>query len=567
MTKGLAATFRLLTKTKNEAAVGVLVPALDSAHEMIQDQALVALLDRHSVAGQKEVVRRLHELNPRWEAIVDERHGRMAAALRDAVLATDSQLCQNGCRAILWFHEYDLLPALVNAAEDESNPNRELVATTLLQLAELLYDELAAPRDYRNRRDPQLVRQHVIGGLEQSVRRYSKHRRVEVIEAFLLLVHRDNTTLKQILADPLDPSYRPIIDVLTHSPRNGIIRLVLSFLDDPAVPSAAITLLAHRSDPRFVECLTRKIGYEPSAVVAQNLKKIDNLAWLQSEPTLLENFDDAAQFGAVQLAMRSGMSRRAVFKMVEFLMSKGREGGRRAASQALAQFNGAEANSLSLRSLADPDPQVQANLLGQLRQRGIPGALARLVEMLESPHEVVRRAVRESLAEFNFKRFLGAFDMLDDEVRRSTGRMVKKIDPEAIPALKEELTAKSRTRRLRAITVAQAMGAIRDLEQALIERLADEDHVVRAEAARALVRCNSSAVHDALIAARADRSLVVREAAEESLTRLQQSGGGSGTTDTVPFATVLAALQNAPPAPVVTGFPTAPVSADRIPTS
>jgi HEAT repeat protein len=245
--------------------------------------------------------------------------------------------------------------------------------------------------------------------------------------------------------------------------------------------------------------------------------------------------------------MRSGMTRRAVFKMIEFLMSKGREGGRRAASQALAQFNGAEANSLALRSLADPDPQVQANLLGQLRQRGIPGALARLVEMLESPHEIVRRAVRESLAEFNFKRFLAAFDMLDDEVRGSTGRMVRKIDPEAIPALKEELIAKSRTRRLRAITVAQAMKAIPDLEQALIDRLADEDHVVRAEAARALAVCNSPAVREALVKARADRSLVVREAAEESLTRQQQSGGKSGTGDTVPFATVLASLRTEPP--------------------
>ena len=66
------------------------------------------------------------------------------------------------------------MPALINAAEDESNPNRDLVADTLLQLAELLYDELAAPRDYRNRRDPQLVRQHVLGSLEQSVRRYQQ---------------------------------------------------------------------------------------------------------------------------------------------------------------------------------------------------------------------------------------------------------------------------------------------------------------------------------------------------------------------------------------------------------
>jgi hypothetical protein len=523
VSKGLAGTFRLLTKTKNEAAVGVLIPALDSAHATIQDQALVALLDRHSIAGQKEVVRRLHKLNARWEAIVDERHGRMAAALRDAVLATDSQLCENGCRAALWFHEYDLMPALITATEDESNPNRELVATTLLQLAELLYDELAAPRDYRHRRDPQLVRQHVIAGLEESVGRWSKHRRGEVIEAFLLLVHRDNLTLKQILADPLDPSYRPIIEVLTNSPQSGIIRLVLSFLDDPAAPSAAITLLAYRSDSRFVECLTHKIGAEPSAAVAANLKKIDNIAWLQSEPTILENFDDAAQYGAVQLAMRSSMTRRAVFKMLEFLMTRGRDGGRRAASQALAQFNGAEANALAMRGLNDPDPQVQANLLAQLRQRGIPGALARLVEMIESPHEVVRRAVRESLAEFNFKRFLAAFDMLDEEVRRSTGRMVKKIDEEAIPGLKEELNAKSRTRRLRGVGAALAMGAIADLEPALIERLADEDHVVRAEVARALAACHTPAVREALNAARGDRSLVVREAAEESLARIERN--------------------------------------------
>ena len=421
MTQGLDATFRLLTKTKNEAAVGVLIPALDSAHQAIQDQALVALLDRHSIAGQKEIVSRLHEINPRWEAIIDARHGRMSAALRDAALAVNPQLCQNGCRAILWFHEYDLLPALITAAEDEANPNREVVVATLLQLAELLYDELAAPRDYRNRRDPQLVRQHVLGNLEQSVRRYGKHHVNEVIEAFLLLVHRDNATLKQILSDPLDPSYRPIIDVLTHGTRGGIIRLVLSFLDDPAAPSAAITVLAHRADPRFVECLSHKIGAEPTAIVSQNLKKIDNLAWLQSEPTLLEKFDDAAQCGAVQLAVRSAMSRRAVYEMLEFLMDRGSAGGRRAAALALAQFHGAAANALALRGLSDPDPQVQAHLLVQLRPRGIPGALARLIELLESPHEIVRRAVRESLGEFNFKRFLAAFDMLDDDVRRSTG--------------------------------------------------------------------------------------------------------------------------------------------------
>ena len=64
------------------------------------------------------------------------------------------------------------------------------------------------------------------------------------------------------------------------------------------------------------------------------------------------------------------------------------------------------------------------------------------------------------------------------------------------------------------------MGAVPDLEHEFITRLADEDHLVRAEAARALGHCQTGTVVDALREARADRSLVVREAAEESLERL-----------------------------------------------
>jgi HEAT repeat protein len=526
LSEGLETTLRLLTQTKNEAAASLLIPALDSTHVDIQEGALRVLLDRHSEAGSHEIVRRLHLINERWEAIIDQRQGRLTQALRDAVLAKQPQLCANGCRGVLWFREYDLLPALITAAEDESNPNRELVATTLLKLAELLYDELAMRRDYRNRRDPQLVRRHVLGNLEQSVRRYPRHQVGAVIEAFLLLVHRDNVTLKQILLDPLDPVYRPLVDVLTHGQRGGVIRLILSFLDDSRMPSSAVTILAHRSDARFVEALVRKIGAEPSPAIVANLKRIENFAWLQSEPALLEPLDEAGQYAAVQLAMRSGMNRRAVYKMIEFLLQRGNEGGRRAASAALEQFSGADANSLCLRALADRSPQVQANALRQLRSRGIPGALTRLVEMIESPHEIVRIAVRESLAEFNFKRFLAAYDMLDNEVRRSTGLMVRMIDPAAIPQLLEELAAKSRTRRLRAITVAVSMGAAVDVEPQLLERLGDEDHVVRAEAARALGRCNTPAAWHALGEACRDRSVVVQEAAEESLMHLQQLSVG-----------------------------------------
>ena len=136
---------------------------------------------------------------------------------------------------------------------------------------------------------------------------------------------------------------------------------------------------------------------------------------------------------------------------------------------------------------------------------------------LESPYELVRSAARRSLEEFSFDRYLSAFDMLDDEVRQSTGPMVRRVDPTAAHRLLEEIQARSRTRRLRGIAMAAGMNLGLQLQAAIIDRLSDEDHLVRAEAAKALIQCPTEEARQALKLARHDRSLVVQEAAERSL--------------------------------------------------
>src|SRR5688572_3164833 len=154
MAAGLAKTIEVLTSTGNEAAVEVLLPALDSIHPAIQEAALKALMDRWSAAGQREIVRRWNTFDERLKAIVAERPGRIHDALREAVLGSDANLFANACDALLWAKEYDLLPALITAAEDRTNPFGDQASQTLLALADLLYEEVASPRDYRVRRDP-----------------------------------------------------------------------------------------------------------------------------------------------------------------------------------------------------------------------------------------------------------------------------------------------------------------------------------------------------------------------------------------------------------------------------
>ena len=171
-------------------------------------------------------------------------------------------------------------------------------------------------------------------------------------------------------------------------------------------------------------------------------------------------------------------------------------------------------------ALESGDAAIQAAVVPQLRQRGIPGALSRLVEQLDSPHEIVRQAARKALGEFSTERFLAAYDLLDDDVRRTTGALVRKIDPTVITTLNEELKSPSRTRRLRALGAASAARMTVELEPRVLKLLADEDHVVRTEAARALSACDTPTSRQALREALLDRSVTVQEAAEYSLRQL-----------------------------------------------
>jgi len=530
--KGLEKTFRLLTKTKNDAAVSVLLTSLDSARSEVRDGALCALLDRRGDAGGKELLERLPSMDEHWKEIIRARSGRMTGTLRNAVVGSDEAECETACQAIVEFCDYDLMPALINAAEDPSNPMADLMAQTVIELAEQLYDELARPRDKRGRRNPQAVRRSVTTALEGSTKRFGKHKRTEILEAFLVLASRDNFLLKKIIGDPYHEAYLPLVDLLTTSERRGVMRLVLSFLDDTQAPSSAMSILSHRKDRVFIGHLLKKIGFEPATVAKTNLRRIESIPWLTEVDELLGDLNDAEQHAAVQLAIACHIPQDDALAVIEYFLMNGQMSGRCAAAAALANFSGVEANELALAAMDDPEPRVQAAVIPHMRQRGIPGLMNRLLALVDSPAELVRAAIREQLVEFSFERFVGAFDHLSEEVRRTTGLLVKKVDPQAKALLAMEMEAKSRNRRIRAIAMIHAMNMESRMAEELVKLLKDEDHVLRSEAARALGECDGKSVIAALRECLGDRSVAVQEAAEESLQQIgQRAAAAASATD------------------------------------
>lgn len=514
---GLATTFALLERTDNESAIAVLLAGLESSLREVQDRCLTSLLKQRHRGAALHLLRHWDRLSSRWKQQIAERTGWMTSAIQAALTHGEPALVQAACAAAVCTRDYEAFPRLVAVAGDPHHPHQGAAAAAALELCELLAEELAAPRDYRIRRDPQLQRQYVLVVLENSVAQFPLHRRRELLEAFLLLADRENALLKRVLQSPADPLFPPLTEVLAASPRAEIERLLLSYLEDPHAPLAALQILSRRSDLPFFRQLVRKVGAEPPPVVQANLRRIDTFPWLPGHLDILEALREAEQPGAVQLVRTSGMPRPQVLEVLAHLARHGQRSGRRAAVKALAHISGPQADELCVRLLEDEDPQVRAAAASQLRPRGIPGAIERLLTLLDSPHAVEREAARAGLAEFRFEHFLACFDQLNPIARREAAGLVRRVDPQALGKLRVELDAPNRGRRKRALELVVAFDAAAVLEDALLELLRDADPYLRVETLRVLATVDTPAVRRALRDALLDSHPLVQREAERAL--------------------------------------------------
>jgi HEAT repeat protein len=521
--QGLETTLETLAATDNELAVAVLLSALDLPQPAVREGAMRSLLMRQSNVAAGEILRRWDHLSERWKQQIAQRGDWLAGAIRKALLDVHDDLHRIGCEAAVQTNDYDVIPLLVTAATEGATTHADRAASTVLQLAELLAEELAAPRDYRIRRDPQLQRAHVLVSLEKAAVSYPQHGRRELLEAFLLLANRENAALKRVLQSPGDAIFSPLADVLANSSRPGVERLLLSYLDDPFAPLAALQVMVRRRDVVFLRRLLRKIGGEPAPVVRKNMKRIDTIPWMQVNLSLLDALGEHDQPGAVQLAAHSGIPRQLAFEAIAYLLRHGTLAGRRSAAQALAAFRGAAADDLIVRMLDDEDPHVRAAAASQLRPRDIPGGVERLLRLLDSTHQIEREAAQAGLEEFQFDRYLANFDSLAPDARRRTGLLVKQIDPQYAAGLRHELTATTRGRRKRALELIVAMQATAELENEVAHLLQDDDQYLRVEAIRVLATTDTPRIRGALRDSLVDAHPLVQEAAEAALARLVRS--------------------------------------------
>jgi len=510
----------LLSHSRNQATVPVLISALGSQRLDIRLASIHGLAVRRNPEGHGVLLARLPDFGERDLAVLADSvlrsSHRMQQTLRDALLVEGLGQCESACRVILLGRVYQVLPTLVEVAENKRHRHSAQALATVVQLARLLHEEsLARPQDRTC--EPGLIRRQVLPALEQSVVRFKVHERLEIVDAFLLLVPPNNDTLLRILNDPAHPCHQPIFDSLTTSAQVPILDLLTRLAHDSKAPQSALKIIAARHDRKFLDYLLHDFGSPVPLRVLENFKRLSSVAWLDEQRDALLELDGRAQAGAVEIANSGAVGRTTLLSLLTFLLGSGQPEGRRASCSALADFHDRRVTQLVVATLQDPDPRVQAAAVKQLRQRGVPKAMERLITLVDDPAPEVRDAARSSLREFSFVRYRGSFDSMDEESRQKIGSLVAKVDLSAPQRLGELLGAPSVSTKLRALEMVAAMGAADSVIEHLAPLVEHADPAVRIEAVATLGTCRHTDPLPLLHEAEQDPVLYVREAASRSI--------------------------------------------------
>ncbi|WP_197532507.1 HEAT repeat domain-containing protein [Symmachiella macrocystis] len=523
MTNGFSKTFDCLARTTNSHALDVLIVALDVPREEVRDHAVKAVLKRRNPRGHVELLRRFHILPDATRNMLEPYAGTMGKALRQCANSGEQQLESNALQFIREFEVYDQVPILLEfLAEQSQQEHHRYCLETVEELANTLYEHVnQTTKDNKYLRDARLIQLRIVSALEKICGQPHIPGFERLLESLFILGDLEVGEIRKMLRQDGHPRRKHAEDLLRSSDHPGIMQLVVDFMALSHPSYLSFRCLAERDDPQFICHLLRTWPRSLTISQRKNFKQIETVCWLEAQPLELELIPTELHAKLLQFVNATSIKREFKLHVAEWVVSHGCEEARRAATDMLDELDGGRMHTLIEEGLESDDEEVQAWATSQLRAKRVPEAFTKLIERLDSPMEQVQQAAREELEDFNLRRILTLYDLLDTQTCRLAGILIQKIDPDALQKLSQEMTGPMRSKRMRATQAAIAMGLQEPLSETFIQLLEDDDVLVRRTATEVVGQIPGEQSLTALQGMLDDSNPRIREIAQQGIERLQ----------------------------------------------
>jgi HEAT repeats len=522
MSDPLLKTFDHLVASANAFALPVLLQALAVADENIRDQAVTALLRRGQKRGFVELILAYDKLSDALRERIDKSARRLRDALREAVEKGKPNVRQNAIRIIenaaAWPHAEALLKLVVEDGE---------LARPAMQAVGVIVDRLFDDLSNRGAAcglagEPNHTRHQILASLATAAGRAGESPYLrDVVACICILGEAGDAAVRGLLADANSPLGRAAWELLAESRHPGVMELVASLLTNRIAADRLIGIVERRDDPEFVLHLLRYLPDRFSDLLRSNLGRVSNLPWIDPANLRFDWVPPGLQGRLVEFVSATGIPWDDIFAVQQWVVRNSGVAGRMAAVEALAVTHHDVMETAIADGLSSDDEDVQAWATSQLREQNVPHAYSLLVERLDSPLDAVRAAARKELESFDLDRMLDLFGHLKPDVCRQAGKLLRKIDPDTVQRLESELRSPLRSRRIRAVHGARAMGLHEQVATVLLEMLHDDDHTILRAVIDTLADLPHADVLEELRRLRYDDNPRIRAAADSALRRME----------------------------------------------
>ena len=527
MTRGVDLTLQVIARSKNQAAVNLLESAFQSTNEMVRNLAGKILVARRSGQGLEAIIRNFDPANPDLVKLVNDSRDKLIPGLCGAIVDKDIAFARQAFRLAFTQNFYEVLPTL--AAYCLGPGGQDGGGLSLNSDFLKFLNRYTSALDKNDPVEHQLLHNTLLPELSkiliQKVKEYRFTRQELTLTVYLQLypffsgagVDHD---LHLQLRLPNSPVYVASYRRLLREKESYLFQLITRCLDRLHPPPLILQIVSERADIPFLTALFKSVKKPLTLEHKTNLANLPPLSWIGQIDSFLDQFDVESQCGLVLLLQNISMGENEVAACLQKIFEHGKGAGRLAALSALAAFSGADICQVIWDATGDEDPAIQVEALTQLNSREMPGAAARIMQFVESPHEEVRDTIQKLLPNFRFSRFMQTFEQLDDERRRRMFNLVRQLDKQTPAELSKMLgTGEPLIRAKALLCIDYCREIVPFVEDALCEVLAhDEMPKLRSKAAEQLVAGRRDESRTTLVQAlHRDGSPDVRSAARNSL--------------------------------------------------
>lgn len=515
---GIELTYRILAQTRNEAAVATLAQAIVEGNPKTRRRALTSLVQRPEERAADLLIEYWNRLDADDCRVIRGDTQRVERAILrrwkdETCLAEAIAACETLQLA-------EQIPALIPIAESSPESSlRDAATRAILQLSESLGEAARLDRPVATLRDPALL------ALAESVKRLSAHRNFELVDAFLVASAWGDTQLRHWVADT-GALGQTIRGRLAESMHRSIPVLLAGYLRRRRVEPAIYRVIKKRDDDWFRDAILRTIGVSPSGATLKNLREIGipnvlvgGLEWIA---TLLPD-----QRAALVHAYWAGSTDTTqVIQIATEALRAGGKGVPAAVGLALSRCPIPDADWLMRAVMPVAKLLEKQNVhcdaafekIGSESLTDPRGKwVARLIDNLQHPDASVRKGAARMLSPLHAENMLPRFDPLRPSSRRRLGRMVARIDRDAVSKVRDALRHPVLERRLEAIATAESLAIVETLNESFAPIARDDHQLARVRAAQAM-----SSATDPLTRTLLEEMLLlpesqVRDAAENAL--------------------------------------------------